>query len=100
MIVFELTMPHRGSWNNKWSGDSSSHVIVRHDTESLKNLVGKTYKHRWDDGWEAEISVRHYKSTDPEYRKLIKNNAGFCGYSWMVDNIIKFGGLNIPECEE
>lgn len=29
MIVFELTMPHRGSWNNKWTGEQDRYIRVR-----------------------------------------------------------------------
>ena len=93
MIVFELTFPHRGSWNNKWSGDGVSHIITKKNSKELESLVGKSFRYRWDDGWEACIDVSKYSSTDPEYKKLIKNNRGFCGYNWMVDSIIKSGEI-------
>lgn len=93
MIVFQLTMPHRGSWNNKWSGEDSSHIIVRRDTPELLKLAGKSFMYRWNDGWTACIDVRHMKSTDAEYKKLVKQNTGFCGYKWMVDSIIDHGDI-------
>ena len=93
MIVFRLSMPHRGSWNNKWSGESSEHVIVKRDTQQLKELVGKDFRFRWPDGWEALIEVLHFKSTDKEFKDMLKRNTGFCGYNWMVRSIIENGKI-------
>ena len=93
MIVFELSMPHRGSWNNKWSGQDSSHIITKHNSKELMPLVGKSFRFRWDDGWEAEISVSKMNSNSKEFRDLVRRNTGFCGYNWMVDSIIKNGKI-------
>ena len=90
MIVFELTFPHRGSWNGKWSGEKDTHIIVKKDSQVLKDRIGKSYYYDFGDGWVANISVRKMNGNDKEYRQLKKRNAGFCGYNWMVDSIIVY----------
>lgn len=90
MIVFELSMPNRASWNGKWSGQDSIHVIIKKEINVPKDVIGKSFYYQWDDGWGAEIKVYKINSNSKEYRKLKKLNKGFCGYNWMVDSIIKF----------
>lgn len=94
MIVFTLTMPHRGSWNNKWSGERSLHVIVRRECDIPRSIVNKSFRYRWDDGWEAEISVKQMKWADA--KKLEQSSDGFCGYDWMVKSIIATGSIQVP----
>ena len=90
MIVFELTFPNRGSWNNKWSGENNKHIIVKKDSQVSKDRIGKSYYYDFGDGWGASISVRKINGNESEYRQLKKRNAGFCGYDWMVDSIIVY----------
>lgn len=92
MLVFELTMPNRGSWNGHWSGEKERHIIVKNERyiEEKGNIpkildIGDFY-YRWDDGWTACVSVT--KMSAPEARKLKKKSSGFCGYDWMVDSIL------------
>lgn len=94
MIVFELTMPNRGSWNNKWSGESTRHIKVKYDNAVPKDLWNKDFFYRWDDGWTACISV--IKMSSKEARKLEKESSGFCGYDWMIDSIIKYHNIIKP----
>ena len=89
MIAFILTMPNRGSWNGRWSGESDLHAIVRTEKSIPKDIVGKSYRYTWDDGWSACISVE--KVDCKTGNKLRKESRGFCGYNWMVDSIIKKG---------
>lgn len=96
MIIFELTMPNRGSWNGKWSGDNKVHVITKHNNKVSKELNNKEYCYTWDDGWTACIKVYKMNANTKEYRQLIKNNIGFCGYNWMVDSIIEHGKILKP----
>lgn len=95
-ICFELTMPHCGSWNGKWSQENKGHFILKSVSnkffkENKNRLIG-SWTHRWDDGWEAEITGKEI--TAVEKKKLHKINAGFCGYNWMVDSIMLVGSIH------
>jgi len=92
-VEFRLTMPKVGSWNGKWSGEGENYVIYKNLPKSkclwlgLKTTVDKrTWVYDFGDGWMANVSARLY----PTPFKRQKSD-GFCGYEWMVDNIIKFG---------
>lgn len=88
MIVFKLTMPRNNSWNGRWSGDDKIHIITKPDKYVPKDRVGKSYHYDFGDGWCAQIDVIKMNGNSSEYRKLVKNNNGFCGYDWMVGSII------------
>ena len=88
MIIFELAFPNRGSWNGKWSGEKDRHIIVKKDFQVPKDRIGKTYSYDFGDGWVASVSIIKLNGNDKEYKQLKKKNAGFCGYDWMVNNII------------
>lgn len=96
MVVFELTMPNRGSWNGRWSGENDTHIIVKHNQSVPADIIGKDFWYTWDDGWSACISVTKLNSRSPEYRDLVKRNTGFCSYNWMVESIINFGEIRKP----
>lgn len=93
MIVFELTMPNRGSWNGKWSGENDKHIITKSeydfkDKASLQRILEtENFWYRWDDGWTACITV--LKMSSSEANKLKRKSCGFCGYDWMVTSIVK-----------
>ena len=93
-VVFELTMPHVASWNGRWSGAASGHYLFKDyppaafEKKHKEKVIGE-WHYSWPDGWGALIKSRVV--TGDEMRKLKKSNAGFCGYSWMVDNIIWYG---------
>lgn len=91
MIVFELTMPHRGSWNNNWSGEKERHIRVRDELAVPKEIWNKDFYYRWDDGWEACIEVRRLPAS--EARKLEKLSAGFAGYDWMISSLMEHGKI-------
>lgn len=90
-IEFTLSMPGRASWNGRWSGEERAHVLYRTISKDaaarLLGPDGKSYwSHRWADGWCAGISAR---VMEPGERR--KKSAGFCGYDWMVANILHHG---------
>ena len=89
MIVFELTMPNRGSWNGKWSQEDKLHVRVKKERDVPKEYWDRDFIYRWDDGWTACVSLRRMPAV--EARKLDKQSSGFCGYDWMIDSICKKG---------
>lgn len=101
MLVFELTMPGRGSWNNRWSQEDVKHYIVRpnstvKDRKLLKEILEtKHFYYRWDDGWTACVSVSNVKSN--EANRCRKQSKGFCGYDWMVTSIIRKGRIEFSD---
>lgn len=91
MIVFELSMPGRGSWNGRWSGEDRCYVRTYDQRYVPKEHWNKSFYYRWDDGWEACVTVTQMPAK--EARKLAKKSNGFCGYDWMIKSIIKFGEI-------
>ena len=94
ILVFELTMPHRNSWNGMWSGEGNLYAIVKNFGKSKKaenlcnTILEKTsYSYSWSDGWGARVRV--YAADVREANKIRRKSQGFCGYDWMVDSIIK-----------
>jgi hypothetical protein len=101
LVSFELTMPNRGSWNGRWSGEDRKYFVIKKfskrfidETEHFKTLV-KTgrdgWYYRWEDGWGASISVEVIDSKEAAKRRKI--SAGFCGYEWMINSIIQRGEI-------
>lgn len=94
-IVFSLSMPHCGSWNGRWSGAEQKHLIFKRLSDKYAaTLDGQSWDYRWDDGWGAVIDARIVSGE--ESRKLRKQNAGFCGYDWMVQSILAVGRIETP----
>lgn len=107
ILSFELTMPNVGSWNGKWTGADKKYFI--HRTLSKSHPLCQRFKeikldnglavqsgvvgfhYRWDDGWSARVTVNPV--TSKMKAKEEKLSAGFCGYGWMVDSIIKNGKI-------
>lgn len=95
-VEFRLGMPNRGSWNGAWSGEGRNYSIVRRLTTSRIAELGITedkpgrWYYGWNDGWGASITARIV----PTGERLRKSD-GFCGYDWMVRNILQWG---TPEC--
>ena len=98
IVAFELSMPNRGSWNGRWSQEKSRHIITKTDRQIGKKkcmeLDRKSFCYMWDDGWTACISCRIVDRR--EAAALKKQNSGFCGYSWMVDSIVRRGKIVCP----
>lgn len=88
-VEFQLTMPDRGSWDNKWSGDGHHHALVRDVApEVARQLDGRTWSYAWTDGWRAEVRALIL----PEDETL-RPSQGFRGYDWMVASILKYGKI-------
>jgi len=92
-VLFRLSMPNTGSWNGRWSGEGVNYVIVRIIPEARVAELGipKSWYYAWDDGWGASVSGRVMEKGERR-----PNSDGFCGYDWMVDNIIRWG---TPKCQ-
>ena len=95
MIAFELTMPNRGSWNGKWTGDRDIYARVLPDKKVPKEYVGKNFYYSWDDGWTACVST--YKVTSSEANLIRRKSKGFYGYDWMIESICEKGKIEIKE---
>ena len=91
MIVFTLKMPHRGSWNGRWSGESKIYARVRSNNTVPKDVVGQDFYYNWNDGLCAFVSVT--KVDSKEAAKIRNKSSGFCGYDWMIESIIKNGKI-------
>lgn len=109
-VSFELTMPNVGSWNGKWTGATKKYYVIRTlfktsqyqpygGPEHVQNLLaGKPFANfyfRWSDGWGANVQMQVVDP--PEARKRLKQSAGFCGYEWMIDSILKHGKILADE---
>lgn len=91
-VEFTLTMPVVASWNGHWSGEGRDYRIVRSvDAETVARWGTLYWHYSFGDGWAAGVSARVMESGE---RK--KRSDGFCGYEWMVDNIIRWG---TAECQ-
>jgi hypothetical protein len=85
-VIFELTMPNRGSWNGKWTGDGGKYTVKR--KIDLDNpCIGKSFWYQWNDGWGANVGVRTAGKEKP--------SNDFRGYDWMIDSIIEHGKIQI-----
>lgn len=95
-------MPRVGSWNGKWTGEGNLFAKVINYTQMYGTsktaketaesiLIEKNFSYDFGDGWASDIEVR--KVTSAEARKLRKDSKGFCGYDWMIDDIINHGRI-------
>lgn len=92
MIVFELTMPHVGSWNGKWSGETNRYIRALPEREVPKELWHRNFFYNWPDGWGAMVSVSKMESK--KAKKLERESSGFLGYDWMIRALIKDGYIH------
>ena len=92
-LLFTLTMPNVGSWNGKWTGEDKLYARTRKGIFRGKklhlNLQEGNYHHSFGDGWGANVEVSYV--TPKEAKEAKKKSAGFCGYDWMIDDIINNG---------
>jgi hypothetical protein len=90
-VEFILFMPGSPSWNGRWSGEGRRHAVIRKVTDRnglAKSLDGRHWRHQWPDGWTAGVTARVM-----DVGERAKPSQGFCGYDWMVDDIIRFGQI-------
>ncbi len=100
-LAFILSMPNRSSWNGRWSGDGKCYAIVKPIGRSRKArakadaiLAEKSFYHNFGDGWGASVAVREVDQN--EARQLRRQSLGFCGYDWMVSDILANGRIGKP----
>jgi len=98
ILCFELSMPNRGSWNGKWSGNGNYYAITKNMGRSKKKvkkaeaiLKKGCYRYNFGDGWVAGVSVK--QADAKEAAKIRRKSKGFSGYDWMVGSIISRGRI-------
>lgn len=101
IVSFELTMPNRGSWNGRWTGEDKKYYAIKHinkkseEGKKVVELLGdkeaRSFYYRWEDGWGANVEMEIIDAGIS--RKRQKISAGFCGYNWMIDSILKYGKI-------
>lgn len=87
-----LTMPAKGSWDGKWAGEDKVHCkIMLHEKSKVGDIlqgeISKSWQYSFGDGWTMNIEAKLV--SEEEKAILLKDNAGFCGYDWAIDSIIK-----------
>lgn len=94
--IFILTMPNNNSWNGKWSGEGKLYCAFRKikekDIKIIERLNAKqNYYYNFGDGWGANVEVRQIAGK--EITSYKKRSKGFCGYDWMIGEIIRHGRI-------
>ena len=89
-------MPNVNSWNGNWSGEGDYHAIVKNVSDRnktvLENITNrKSHYYNFGDGWGANVTI--HEVTAAEATKAKKYSKGFCGYDWMVDEILQYGHI-------
>jgi len=100
-VVFMLSMPNRGSWNGKWSGEEDLYCRVRAYRKGplLDNVLATpSHCYNFGDGWGARVSVE--ECTASEKAKYNRKTKGFCGYDWMITEIEEHGRIRPYEERE
>lgn len=98
ILCFELSMPSNNAWNGRWSGEERCYARIKNlgrtkkaEVKAERLIAGSSYYHRFGDGWVASVSVREV--TAAEAAKIRRKSAGFCGYDWMIDSIVRNGEI-------
>jgi len=91
MISFALSMPGNNAWSGKWSGDGNCYAIVKSFRKMPNTFKLGYYDYSFGDGWRAGVTVREI--TSGAAAKLRKQSRGFCGYDWMVQEIVTLGRI-------
>lgn len=90
-VVFRLTMSGVNSWNGRWSGEDKNYTLTRYlSAETAAKVAGRSWTHAFGDGWVAKVEATALAEGD-----YVKSD-GFCGYDWMVANIIRHDSTNAP----
>jgi hypothetical protein len=93
-VEFKLSMPSNNSWNGKWTGEKNNYVIYKNLTEKyakslkLTEQPEQSFRYDFGDGWCACVNMRVMKEGERKQK-----SDGFCGYEWMVNNIVWYGDI-------
>ena len=101
ILAFRLYMPGVKSWNGRWSGEGKDYVKVvtlrgkAGETKGQQLMSHGSYHYDFGDGWRARVDVEEVGSAGAA--RLRRKSAGFCGYDWMVDSIVKNGRIEVQK---
>ena len=104
MLSFKLSMPNNNAWNGQWSGAGRPYSRTRSfrgkaNIERALNVLDKEHFHyNFGDGWTADVTVAEISSS--EAKNLREKSRGFCGYDWMIDEIVEHGRILGPFARE
>lgn len=94
-LSFTLGMPGVNTWNGGWSGDGQLFVIVKTFRKPPQvegeNIAPCSYTYNFGDGWCASVDAEVIDAK--KARQLRRKSQGFCGYEWMVEEILEFGRI-------
>lgn len=85
-VIFQLSMPSNNSWNGKWSGEDNEYTVAKTITDKKFASLKNYYSHSFGDGWVAGVTIRKAKPREKATNK-------FCGYNWMIDDILYKGEI-------
>lgn len=93
LLAFTLSMPNVASWDGKWSGEGRPYVKVHtiNGPKAIDLTCKGSFYYDFGDGWGASVGVRRVDSATA--KKLRKQSKGFCGYEWMIREIIDYGRI-------
>jgi hypothetical protein len=92
-MEFRLSMPVVNSWNGRWSGEDRRYAVIRNLGVRDVGVIGDTrsWTYAFGDGWVARVEAREMQPGE-----RAKKSDGFCGYDWMIDNILRW---NTAACQ-
>ena len=82
-IIFKLSLPGTG-------GNGNFFRVVRISDKAAKDLSGKSWCYRFNDGPRMFISAEIVP-----YMERLPKSDGFCGYEWAVNSILKHGDIRL-----
>ena len=93
-VEFRLSMPNVNTWNWRWTGEGRNYTITKNLTNKkaiflgLDKVKNTSWHYHWSDGWSACVTA----TVIPKGERVRKSD-GFCGYNWMVDEIIWYNEI-------
>ena len=57
----------------------------------FKGKESASFYYDFQDGWGASVCVEKMAAIDGQ--KIMRKSKGFCGYDWMIDEIIQLGRI-------
>lgn len=93
MILFEYSVPVRLKIENRWvDKEAGMYIEAKEDYDVPNEVIGQKFYYRWEDGTVSCVAVTRVSGEEGE--KKMRRSIGIPpGYHWMIDSIIKYGGI-------